>query len=126
MVALFLLASSPAYASSTQVKNVRLWNAPDHSRFVFELSKPVDHQVMMLGKPDRLVLDIKNAVKKASFDGLSFNESPVKSIRSARRNKNDLRVVFDLKSKATPKSFLLKKNDQYGDRLVIDLYRQGC
>lgn len=116
------LLAEDVHARQAGITNVRLWDAPDHSRLVFELSEPVEHQVMMLPDPDRLVLDIKNTVKKASFENLSLSDSPVKSIRSARRNKTDLRIVLDLNEKASPKSFLLKANEQYGDRLVIDLY----
>ena len=116
------LFSSNVFASA-KVNNVRLWNAPDHTRFVFELSQPVEHKVMLLGAPDRLVLDIKDASRKANLDDMDFSDSPVKNIRSATRNKDDLRVVFDLKSKVSPKSFLLKPNAKYSDRLVVDLYR---
>jgi len=109
-------------AGQADITNIRLWDAPDHTRLVFELSRPVEHQVMMLPKPERLVLDIKNATRQVAFDGLNLSQSPIKSIRSARRNKRDLRVVLDLSAKTSPKSFLLKANKQYGDRLVIDLY----
>lgn len=125
VLGLCLIFTQVADASTAQINNARLWNAPDHSRFVFELSKPVDHKVMMLSAPDRLVLDVKNAAKNTRFDQMDLSKSPVKSIRTAKRNKNDLRIVLDLKSKATPKSFLLKPNKQYGDRLVIDLYPKG-
>jgi N-acetylmuramoyl-L-alanine amidase len=43
-------------------------------------------------------------------------------VRAAARNGDDLRVVLDLNRKARPKSFLLRPNDKYGHRLVIDLY----
>jgi len=112
-------------ASQAKVKSVRLWDAPEYTRLVFELSKPIDHKVMMLPNPDRLVLDIQDASKKLSFDSIDFTASPIKAIRSARRNKNDLRIVLDLNQKAKPKSFLLKPNEQYGDRLVIDLYTKN-
>mgnify|MGYP000603715703 CR=1 FL=1 len=112
-------------ASQAKVKSVRLWDAPDYTRLVFELSKPIKHKVMMLPNPDRLVLDIQDASKKLSFDNIDFTASPIKTIRSARRNKNDLRIVLDLNEKAKPKSFLLKPNEQYGDRLVIDLYTKN-
>ena len=120
-----MLLSELLVAGQTSVTKARLWDAPDHSRLVFELSKSAEHKVLMLSNPHRLVLDIKNAVKKTRFDALDFIKSPVKSIRSARRNEQDLRIVLDLKEKVKPKSFLLKANDQYGDRLVIDLYSQS-
>jgi N-acetylmuramoyl-L-alanine amidase len=120
-----MLVSGLSIAAQTNVTNARLWDAPDHSRLVFELSKAAEHKVLVLSNPHRLVLDIKNATKKTRFDTLDFIKSPVKSIRSARRDKHDLRIVLDLKEKIKPKSFLLKANDQYGDRLVIDLYSQS-
>jgi len=109
-------------AKQAKVTNARLWDAPDYTRLVFELSQPIEHKVLMLSKPDRLVLDIKNASKHLRFDDLNLSNTPIKGVRSAHRNKKDLRIVLDLKEKANPKSFLLKPNKQYGDRLVIDLY----
>jgi N-acetylmuramoyl-L-alanine amidase len=117
--------SGLASAGQTNVTNARLWDAPDHSRLVLELSQAAEHKVLVLSNPHRLVLDIKSAAKKTRFDSLDFTNSPIKSIRSARRNKNDLRIVLDLKEETKPKSFLLKANDKYGDRLVIDLYSQS-
>jgi N-acetylmuramoyl-L-alanine amidase len=38
------------------------------------------------------------------------------------RNKTGLRVVLDLNTKVSPKSFSLTANEQYGNRLVVDLY----
>jgi len=49
----------------------------------------------------------------------------VKGLRSGSRNKGDLRLVLDLVSPVKPKSFVLKPNDQYGHRLVIDLFNAG-
>jgi N-acetylmuramoyl-L-alanine amidase len=43
-------------------------------------------------------------------------------VRSAQRTPTDLRVVIDLKKAVTPKSFTLAPNQQYGNRLVVDLF----
>ncbi len=118
---LSLLCVQQAFAS-VAINNVRLWDAPDHSRLVFELTSQVEHQVMMLTNPERLVLDLKQTARNTAFEELDLSRSPIKRIRSARRNQNDLRVVLDLKESVQPKSFLLQPNEQYGDRLVIDLY----
>lgn len=118
-----LTVVSRTEAGQASIDNVRLWNAPDNTRFVFELSGPVDHKIMTLNNPERLVLDIKNAKKSTSFGSLEFANSPVKTIRSAARNSNDLRIVFDLKTSISPKSFLLQPTEQYSDRLVVDLFR---
>lgn len=118
---LSILAAGSSYAAIT-IENSRIWNAPDHSRLVLEVSGALEHKVMTLKAPDRLVLDLSNTTNKARFDQLDLSGSPIRNIRSARRNSKDLRVVLDLKSPVTPRSFLLKPNAQYGNRLVVDLY----
>lgn len=124
LLLLTLCLSSAAVAAGIKVENARIWNAPDHSRLVLEVSGKAKHKVMTLKGPDRLVLDLSNANNAARFDKLSLKGSPIKRIRSARRNQQDLRVVLDLTQPVNPRSFLLDPNDQYGNRLVIDLYQK--
>ena len=114
-------------ATATQaavVENVRAYRAPDYTRLVFDLSDAVDHQVFSLDNPDRIVVDLSNADLTADFNSLDLGETPISAIRSAPRNEKDYRVVFDLRKKAQPRSFLLEPNEQYGNRLVIDFYDQ--
>ena len=122
-----VLASASALAAKqVDVKEIRLWNAPDHSRLVLDLESSVNHKLMTLQNPERVVIDLKGATKKTRFDTLDLGSSPVKSIRSAVRNGSDLRIVLDMKQQVKPKSFLLAPNDQYGNRLVIDLYPKNA
>jgi len=106
---------------AANVKNVRIWLAPDHSRLVFDLSGPVDHKIFTLQKPDRIVLDIDNSSMSASLAKLALAKSPIANIRKGKNGKQ-LRVVLDLKRAVRPKSFVLKPNQKYGHRLVVDLY----
>lgn len=112
-------------AAPTIVTSARVWESPDSTRLVFELSGPVEHTLLTLDQPDRLVLDLKNAKRKANLTQLDLKNSPIKSVRAAPRNGNDYRIVLDLKGKVHPKSFLLPANEQYGNRLVLDLYTKA-
>ncbi|WP_122613776.1 AMIN domain-containing protein, partial [Pseudomonas viridiflava] len=107
--------------AATQVKSVRLWRAPDNTRLVFDLTGPVQHSVFTLSSPDRLVIDINGATAAGPLS-VAPGDSPVTSVRSAQRTPTDLRVVIDLKKAVTPKSFTLAPNQQYGNRLVVDLF----
>ena len=109
----------PAWAND--VSSVRLWRSPDHTRLVFDIDKPVEYKIIPLTSPDRLVIDIGDAHLKASFRSLELADTPINRIRHAKRNKNDLRVVLDLKNNVQPRSFLLKPSGDAGHRLVIDL-----
>ncbi|MDM3871560.1 N-acetylmuramoyl-L-alanine amidase [Porticoccus sp. W117] len=120
-VFLWLLLCSVASTAST-VDGVRVWRSPDNTRLVFDLSAAVDHRIFTLENPSRLVIDIEDATSKTRFDKLPLSNTPVSAIRSAAKKGGDLRVVLDLGSVVSPRSFTLKPNKQYGHRLVIDLY----
>ncbi|MEQ8515790.1 MAG: N-acetylmuramoyl-L-alanine amidase [Chromatocurvus sp.] len=103
------------------VQDVRLWRAPDHTRIVLDMSAPAEHRVLVLQNPDRIVLDVSNAVLRAAIADLSLDDTPIARIRSGVREGNDLRVVFDMRASVTPRSFAIEANAQAGDRLVLDL-----
>ncbi|MCK9505134.1 MAG: N-acetylmuramoyl-L-alanine amidase [Porticoccaceae bacterium] len=121
---LFVIALSlwTLVAEAASVQSVRLWRAPDHTRLVFDLNQPAEHSLFSLENPDRIVLDLSNTSFKGDFDSLDLRDTPITRIRSAQRNQTDLRIVFDLRQGVNPRSFPLKDNDQYGNRLVLDLY----
>ena len=121
VVSLCVLVSSQGWAGD--INNVRLWLAPDHTRLVFDLSGPISHKLFTLSDPSRIVLDIPSSAMKASLSHLKLKGTPVKSIRSGRRNSRDLRIVLDLNTKVQPRSFELAPNNKYGHRLVVDLVK---
>jgi|UniRef100_A0A931D611 N-acetylmuramoyl-L-alanine amidase len=121
-----LLAALAAEAlAASDVRSVRLWRAPDNTRLVFDLSGPVQHSVFTLAAPDRIVIDVSGAKLATSLEQLSLANTPITGLRSAQRSADDLRVVIDLSAPVSPKSFTLAPNQQYGHRLVVDLFDQG-
>jgi N-acetylmuramoyl-L-alanine amidase len=121
VIGLLLTSLAVDALAASQVRSVRLWRAPDNTRLVFDLSGPVQHSVFTLQSPDRLVIDINGATLGGALNIPTAN-TPITSMRSAQRTPDDLRVVIDLKKAVTPKSFTLAPNQQYGNRLVVDLY----
>ncbi len=116
---------SPVCAGTTSaatVHDVRMWRSPERTRLVFEVSGPVEHKVFVLQNPRRLVIDVENISFDTSLQKLDFSPTPIARLRRGVRNGRDLRIVLDLKEDITPRSFSLKPNDLYGDRLVVDLY----
>lgn len=129
-IAKFLLSALLGVAMQTAwgatVEGVRVWRAPDHTRLVFDLSAPVEHKVFYLQNPLRLVIDVANTnVANAGMNSperLDLARTPIAKLRSAVRNVRDLRIVLDLTAEVNPRSFVLGRNEQYGDRLVVDLF----
>lgn len=113
---------SIAQTSAVELNGARIWNAPDNTRLVFDVSGNVSHKVFTLKNPDRIVIDMSDVNLKSSLNKVPLKDSHIKSIRSGQRKGKDLRVVLDMKQRVQPKSFVLKPNKNYGHRLVIDLY----
>jgi len=114
--------STSVFAKTVTVDGVRVWAAPDSTRVVFDVSGPVKHKLFSLNKPHRAVIDIKNSRIGKINNQPKSQDNYLKGIRSATRNKNDVRIVLDLKKPIKYKIFQLQPNKRYGHRLVIDLF----
>lgn len=108
-------------ASTTLVKNLRIWPSPENTRVVFDLSQPVKHKVYTLNNPRRLVVDFYQASLDKQLTEVDLKNTPIQKIRTGRQSPTQMRVVFEVDRAFTPKSFELKPNNRYGHRLVIDM-----
>ena len=119
---MLLTVSLVTHAQQVRVDSLRYWTAPDHTRMVFDVSSQAPHQVFLLANPARLVIDFTDAKLLQPLAQPPTNHGLFTRVRTAERNKKDLRVVVDLKTAVTPKSFSLKPSKTYGHRLVVDLF----
>ncbi len=116
-----LLICLDLFAATVEVKNIRVWAAPDSTRIVLDISNPVDYTELRLSDPDRVVLDLKQTRMPQLPVQPQSTDNFVSQIRSSERGDNDLRLVIDMKQSAEVKSFQLQPNQTYGHRLVVDL-----
>lgn len=121
---LLFLSAALAHAAST-VENIRIWSESGRTRIVLDLSRPARHNIFTLRGPDRLVVDLKDARLSDSLRDLPDSQGSIRAIRTGVRADGQLRVVLDLREAVRSRSFTAGPNDRYGDRLVIDLQRQG-
>ncbi|MDX5152114.1 MAG: N-acetylmuramoyl-L-alanine amidase [Acidiferrobacterales bacterium] len=118
-----LLLPQPALsATPVDVTNLRLWNAPDNTRVVFDLSNPIEYRITPLVNPDRIAIDLRHAQLASGMPHAVDGSSFIKRFRYGQFSKDIKRVVIDLNRPVRVKSFTLKPNDVYGYRLVIDLF----
>ena len=124
LIGLTLLTPTVAEADTT-VEDIRVWSESGKTRVVLDLSRPAQHNIFTLRAPERLVVDLKDGRISESLKRLPTGTGAVKGIRTGVRANGQLRVVLDLHQAVRSKSFTAGPNDRYGDRLVIDLQRQG-
>jgi len=131
-IGLACLMALSAPAAAVDVKGIRTWPAPDHTRIVLDIDRPVEYALFVLRDPDRVVIDLREARLLKRVPRAREDDRLLARIRAAQRKRaerrgrdgvsNDLRVVLDVKQRVRPKSFLLKPNSKYGHRLVIDVH----
>jgi N-acetylmuramoyl-L-alanine amidase len=124
VIGLVLLTPAVGIADTT-VENIRVWSEGGKTRVVLDLSRPAEHNIFTLRGPERLVVDLKDGKLSESLLQLPTGDGSIKGIRTGVRANGQLRVVLDLNEAVRSKSFSAGPNDTYGDRLVIDLQRQG-
>ncbi len=108
-----------------KVQEIRIWQSPEQLRLVFDLSRPIEHQIFTLSKPHRVVIDLKNTKVYYNLNKLSTKDTLISRIRSGKRGKHDFRIVLDVNEALSPNSFALPPNKKYpSHRLVIDLERK--
>ena len=115
-------AAATPVSYAAEVRDLRLWRAPDHTRLVFDLSAGVEYKLFTLDAPERVVIDIADSSLATRLGDIEFEDSPITGLRSATRDGGLLRVVIDLNTKTQPKSFTIEPNAEQGHRLVVDLY----
>ncbi|MBT6232520.1 MAG: AMIN domain-containing protein [Nitrosomonadales bacterium] len=123
---ILLLINSFNSFSANEVKETRLWPAPDYTRITIESSAKINNDQMILKNPERIVIDLKGiSVNKALKDlssKLKQNDPNILNIRVGQFTPKVSRIVIDLKKSARVKIFSLPPVAPYKDRLVIDVY----
>ena len=126
LIVISLLLLTPVVGQAgTTVENIRVWAENGKTRVVLDLSKPTEHKIFTLRGPDRIVVDLKNGRLSDSLIRLPAGIGVIKAFRTGVRANGQLRVVLDLTEGVRSRSFTAGPNQKYGDRLVIDLQRQG-
>ena len=98
---------------AANISDIRVWNAPDHTRIVFDISSPVDYELIPLKNPNKIVVDIKNGKFTGTLPKKSALGKLVSGIRVGKHS-DKIRFVIDLKVEAKQKHFSLRPNELYG------------
>jgi N-acetylmuramoyl-L-alanine amidase len=126
ILALFLLSAVSAQAQQVDVRGARVWPGPDQTRLVIDTAASVSHNIFSLDNPPRVVIDIPDARLAGKLPTVQSADRLLAGMRSGIRAGDDLRIVLDLKQPARVKSFLMRPNNRYGYRLVVDLSASGA
>ncbi|HEX5539860.1 MAG TPA: AMIN domain-containing protein, partial [Methylophilaceae bacterium] len=126
LTAIFLFALSFTSQAAISVSAARIWPAEDYTRITLESDQPIEHQMIMLKNPDRLVLDLENVdlgtILKSLSDNIDAQDPYIQQIRTGYFKPGVVRLVVDLKTEVKPEVFALQPVGEYKHRLVLDIY----
>jgi N-acetylmuramoyl-L-alanine amidase len=115
-----------ARAMAGRIGSARLWPAQEYTRLILESQAPIEHQLVVLRDPNRVVLDLARVDPTQELRELpahvQASDPYIAAIRIGTQTGGFLRVVLDLKEQVNPQVFALKPVAEFGYRLVVDLY----
>lgn len=120
---LLLFSLSEVFAEEKiQIKDIRYYEINNGIRVIVETSGTVEFSKGQLKNPERLFLDLKNALlSKEIKKEISINRSILNRIRTGQFDSNTVRIVFDL-LKPEYEFKIIQLEDPF--RLVIDIYSE--
>ena len=116
-----VLAGLSSAGFTAEIETVRLWAGPDRTTVVLDVSEPLKYRLSAFKNPHRLVIDFVGADLPRTLKLPAVTGTPIKGLRYARRNKDDVRVVLDLDHRVRVGDSLLPPRKQYGHRVVLNL-----
>lgn len=126
LLALLILSLAGTAQAAIAISAARVWPAADYTRITLESAKPLNHSMVMLKDPDRLVLDLDDVDLGPTLKTLSAKilagDPYIKQVRVANFKPGVVRVVIDLKTEIKPRIFSLPPAGEYKNRLVVDIY----
>jgi len=120
----FFLGMNAAQASSF-LGETRIWDAPDHTRIVFDVNGAVKYTIFSLQNPERVVIDFHNTRMNGSKHQTPNKKSFIRKVRYGQRDNGSFRVVLDMKKSVRTVSSLLAPSKMKPFRLVVDLWSKG-
>ncbi len=115
------LLAIPGLAQQINISALRYWNTPDQTQMLFDVTSSPEHRVFLMNNPARLVIDIRNTRIKQPLSQPPSSHPLFSQLRVATKNKNDLRIVLDLKRKLHPKTMSLRTDRLDGRHLIVEL-----
>lgn len=116
-------AKTGTQPSESIVLSARIGEHPDRTRFVVELSDPVDMRTFTLTNPSRVVIDMPAVRWHLEGPPLPTGQGAVKSYRYGLFRPGNSRFVIDLNQPVqVSDALVLPPSNGYGYRVVIDLF----
>jgi N-acetylmuramoyl-L-alanine amidase len=105
------------------ILGARVGEQPDRTRFVIELSDPLNLRVFTLANPDRVVIDMPEVLWRLQNPERPTGTGAVHAYRYGLFRPGDSRFVIDLNRPVTAaEPMILPPENGFGYRIILDLF----
>lgn len=103
-----------------QVRAIRYWTAPDHTRIVLDMSGESTYRVRILTDPHRIVIEIPSGRFSSRIEPIEVDDGVLDRVR-INRLRSCAQVVLDVPRETPFRHFALKPYKNRPHRIVFDL-----
>ena len=127
VLAVLAVLAMPA-AAANQLQNIRVHEAPDHTRVVFDTSDAVKYTLTSAAKPERVILEFAATQPVADLDTelVATSRQRIRGMKGTTVEGGAYRLEIELAARHAPKAFTLAPIPPYSHRLVLDLFVDGA
>lgn len=112
--------SAEPLPSPRQVRAIRYWTAPDHTRIVLDMGGESTYRVRTLTDPYRIVIEIPSGRFSSKIEPIEVNDDVIDRVR-INRLRSCAQVVLDVPRETPFRHFALKPYKDRPHRIVFDL-----
>ena len=117
-----ITASAGESVAEPVIIDTRIGEHSDRTRFVVELSDPVKARAFTLANPDRIIIDMPEALWRVRSADRPSGQGAIEQYRYGLFRPGDSRFVIDLKRPVAVKEpVILPPRDGHGYRVIVDL-----
>ncbi len=115
----------PTMGVANTIKDIRLWQSPQNTQIVIEVTQKPQYKYFYLSNPVRLVIDFYHTTLKTDINKINIQGTVIHRIRTGNSKPNVRRIVLDLRKEAQYKVYHLSPNKHYRHRIFINLASHG-
>ncbi|MFA5982436.1 MAG: N-acetylmuramoyl-L-alanine amidase [Methylococcaceae bacterium] len=116
-----LLLGNIAQAQQVGISAIKFISAQDKSTMVFTATEVPAYKVFQLINPSRLVIDMQNAHLVRPLTQPPVSHPIFAAVRSSTKNKQDIRIVVELKKQVKATSYNTTPNNKTGNQMIVEL-----
>src|SRR4030067_2836441 len=126
IISLFIFGVSIAFLQpftvlGARITDVRLWSAPNHTRIVIDLSKPIQYETSSQENRPQFHRELKGVSLHTARKEMDVKDPFITKISLIELGKDKVKLVLHQKRSLNANTFILKPYQDKPNRLVIDL-----